>query len=53
MLTMNCLNGYFVAPAYDSLSEAFLKAEGRGTIGGVLAERAQPGRARRTSTTAR
>jgi len=32
MLTMNCLNGYFVAPTFDSLSEAFLKAEGRGTI---------------------
>ena len=33
MLTFNCLNGYFVAPSYDSLSEAFVKAEGRGTIG--------------------
>jgi hypothetical protein len=33
MLTFNCLNGYFLAPNYDSLSEAFLKAEGRGTIG--------------------
>ncbi|MGD8894702.1 MAG: DUF2341 domain-containing protein [Acidobacteriota bacterium] len=33
MLTFNCLNGYFVAPSYDSLSEAFLKVEGRGTIG--------------------
>jgi hypothetical protein len=33
MLTFNCLNGYFVAPNYDSLSEAFLKVEGRGTIG--------------------
>jgi hypothetical protein len=33
MLTFNCLNGYFVAPNYDALSEAFLKAEGRGTIG--------------------
>jgi hypothetical protein len=32
MLTLNCLNGYFVAPTFDSLSEAFLKAEGRGTI---------------------
>ena len=32
MLTMNCLNGYFVAPNYDALSEAFLKVEGRGTI---------------------
>jgi hypothetical protein len=33
MLTFNCLNGYFVAPNYDSLAEAFLKAQGRGTIG--------------------
>jgi hypothetical protein len=33
MLTFNCLNGYFVAPNYDSLSEAFLKVEGRGTVG--------------------
>ena len=33
MLTFNCLNGYFVAPNYDSLAEAFLKEEGRGTIG--------------------
>jgi hypothetical protein len=33
MLTFNCLNGYFVAPNYDALSEAFLKVEGRGTIG--------------------
>jgi hypothetical protein len=33
MLTFNCLNGYFVAPNYNSLSEAFLKVEGRGSIG--------------------
>jgi hypothetical protein len=33
MLTFNCLNGYFVAPNSDALSEAFLKVEGRGTIG--------------------
>jgi len=32
MLTLNCLNGYFVAPAFDSLGEAYLKAEGRGTV---------------------
>jgi len=32
MLTMNCLNGYFVAPGFDSLGEAYLKAVGRGTI---------------------
>jgi hypothetical protein len=32
MLTMNCLNGYFIAPFYESLAEGFLKAPGRGTI---------------------
>jgi hypothetical protein len=32
VLTMNCLNGYFVASTFDSLAEAFLKAEGRGSI---------------------
>ena len=32
MLTLNCLNGYFVSPVIDSLAEAFLKVEGRGTI---------------------
>jgi hypothetical protein len=32
LLTMNCLNGYFVAPAFDSLSEALVKAAGRGAI---------------------
>jgi hypothetical protein len=30
---MNCLNGYFVAPNFDSLSEALVKAGGRGAIG--------------------
>jgi hypothetical protein len=29
---MNCLNGYFVAPNFDALPEAFLKVEGRGAI---------------------
>jgi hypothetical protein len=29
---MDCLNGYFIAPAYDSLAEGFLKVPGRGTI---------------------
>jgi len=33
MLTMNCLNGYFIAPFYESLAEGFLKAPGKGTIG--------------------
>jgi hypothetical protein len=32
LVTMNCLNGYFVAPSYDSLAESLLKAEGRGAI---------------------
>jgi hypothetical protein len=32
LVTMNCLNGYFVAPAFDSLSESLVKAEGRGAI---------------------
>jgi len=32
LLTMNCLNGYFVAPNLDPLPEALLKAEGRGAI---------------------
>jgi hypothetical protein len=33
LLTMNCLNGYFVTPNLDSLPEALLKAEGRGVVG--------------------
>jgi len=32
LLTMNCLNGYFVAPNLDALPEALLKAQGRGAI---------------------
>jgi len=32
LVTMNCLNGYFVAPSFDSLSESLLKADGRGAI---------------------
>jgi len=32
LLTMNCLNGYFVAPSYDSLAESLTKADGRGAI---------------------
>jgi len=32
LVTMNCLNGYFVAPVFESLSESLLKAEGRGAI---------------------
>jgi hypothetical protein len=32
LLTLNCLNGYFVAPAFDSLAESLLKAQGRGAV---------------------
>ncbi len=32
LVTMNCLNGYFVAPAFESLAESLLKVEGRGAI---------------------
>lgn len=32
LLTMNCLNGYFHFPYFDSLAEALVKAEGRGAI---------------------
>jgi hypothetical protein len=35
LLTMNCLNGYFVAPNFDSLSESLLKVEGRGAVAAV------------------
>jgi len=31
-VTMNCLNGYFHFPYFDSLAESALKAEGRGAI---------------------
>ena len=32
LLTMNCLNGYFHFPYFDSLSEAMVKADGGGAI---------------------
>jgi uncharacterized delta-60 repeat protein len=32
LLTMNCLNGYFHFPYFNALSEAFVKAEGKGAI---------------------
>jgi len=32
LVTMNCLNGYFTGPTYDSMAEVFLKAQGRGAI---------------------
>jgi hypothetical protein len=35
VLTLNCLNGYFVAPSFDALGEALVKAPGRGAIAAV------------------
>jgi hypothetical protein len=32
LLTMNCLNGYFVGTNFDSLAESLVKAEGRGAV---------------------
>jgi hypothetical protein len=32
VLTMNCLNGYFHFPYFDSLAEALLKADGKGAV---------------------
>ena len=32
LVTMNCLNGYFVAPSFDALGEALVKADGRGAV---------------------
>ena len=32
LLTMNCLNGYFHFPYFDSLAEVLLKAEDKGVI---------------------
>ncbi len=32
LLTLNCLNGFFHFPPLNSLSEAFVKAEGKGAI---------------------
>jgi hypothetical protein len=39
--TMNCLNGYVVAPSYDSLAESLTKADGRGAIAAVSPHRAE------------
>jgi hypothetical protein len=33
LLTMNCLNGYFHFPYFNSLAEELLKAEGKGVVG--------------------
>jgi hypothetical protein len=35
VLTLNCLNGYFHFPYFDSLAEELVKAEGRGAIAAV------------------
>ncbi len=35
LLTLNCLNGYFVGPAVNSLAESLLKIEGRGAVATV------------------
>jgi hypothetical protein len=35
VLTMNCLNGYFHFPYFDALSEALVKAEGRGAVAAI------------------
>ena len=35
LLTMNCLNGYFHFPYFDSLSEALLKPEHKGIVAAV------------------
>jgi Peptidase family C25/Concanavalin A-like lectin/glucanases superfamily/Domain of unknown function (DUF2341) len=35
LLTLDCLNGYFVAPNFDALPEALLKAQGRGVVAAV------------------
>jgi hypothetical protein len=35
LLTLNCLNGYFVASTHDALAEALLKAPARGAIAAV------------------
>jgi hypothetical protein len=32
LVTLNCLNGYFHFPYFDSLAEALVKAEGKGAI---------------------
>jgi len=33
LMTMDCLNGFFHHPRYNSLSEEFLKADGKGVVG--------------------
>ena len=45
LLTMNCLNGYFVAPNFDVAVGGAAEGGGAGGDRGVLAERAEPRRA--------
>jgi hypothetical protein len=35
VVTLNCLNGYFHFPYFDSLAEALVKAEGKGAIAAI------------------
>jgi len=35
VLTLNCLNGYFHFPYFDSLAEALVKAEDKGAIAAI------------------
>ncbi len=35
VLTLNCLNGYFHFPYFDSLGEALVKADGRGAVASI------------------
>jgi hypothetical protein len=35
VVTLNCLNGYFHFPYFDSLGEALVKAEGRGAVASI------------------
>lgn len=35
LLTLNCLNGYFHFPYFDSLAEELLKAEGKGALAAI------------------
>lgn len=35
VVTLNCLNGYFHFPYFDSLGEALVKAEGRGAVAAI------------------
>jgi hypothetical protein len=35
LLTMNCLNGYFHFPYFDSLSEALVEGDGRGAVAAI------------------